>query len=143
MHSKICFDQLATSHEAAFIPNDLLFIYPDIQVLTPTSEVDSDRYIVVEAYQPMAMIETELDAIKDFVEDMQHRYDLEVVFLPLNIGKGGTGQGRFLKERIPEMILIDYSVKSYLLMQDAVLILGQTQMVITSHYHALVLAAAK
>ncbi|AMB97010.1 hypothetical protein [Aerococcus urinaeequi] len=134
---------MATSHEVTFIPDDLLFIHSDIQVMPPTFVVESDRYIVMEAYQPMAMIETELDAIKDFVEDMQHRYDLEVVFLPLNIVKGGTGQGRFLKERIPEMISIDYSVKSYLLMQDAVLILGQTQMVITSHYHALVLAAAK
>lgn len=71
------------------------------------------------------MIETELVAIKDLVEDMKHYYDLEVVFLPLNIGKGGTGDGHFLKERIPVMILIDYSVKSYLLIQDTVLILGK------------------
>lgn len=134
---------MATSHEVTFIPDDLLFIHSDIQVLTPIGEVDSDRYIVMEAYQPMDMIETETDAIKDFVEDMKHHYDLEVIFLSLNIGKGGTDQGCFLKERIPEMILIDYSVKSYLLMQDAVLILGQTQMVITSHYQALVLAIAK
>lgn len=143
MYSKICFDQLATPHEASFIPDDLLFIHSDIQVLTPTGEVDSDRYIVLEAYQPMDMIETETDAIKDFVEDMKHHYDLEVVFLPLNIGKGGTDQGCFLKERIPEMILIDYSVKSYLPIQDAVRILGQAEMVITSRYHALVLAIAK
>ena len=45
---------------------------------------------------------------------MKHYYDLDVVFLPLNIGNGGTDQGRFLKERIPQLILVDYSDKGYL-----------------------------
>lgn len=73
---------------------------------------------------------------------MKHYYDLDVVFLPLNIGYGGTDQGRFLKQRIPEIILIDYSDKGYLPIQDAVRILGQAEMVITSRYHALVLSIA-
>lgn len=142
MYSKIWFDQLATPHEVTFIPDDLLFIHPDIQAMPPTIEIDSDHYIVLEAYQPMDVIESELDAIKDFVRDMKHYYDLDVVFLPLNIGYGGTDQGRFLKQRIPEIILIDYSDKGYLPIQDAVRILGQAEMVITSRYHALVLSIA-
>lgn len=142
MYSKIWFDQLATPHEVTFISDDLHFIHPDIQAMTPTIEVDSDYYIVLEAYQPMDVIESELDAVKDFVRDIKHYYDLDVVFLPLNIGYGGTDQGRFLKERIPEIILIDYSDKGYLPIQDAVRILGQAEMVITSRYHALVLSIA-
>lgn len=47
-----------------------------------------------------------------------------------------------MKERIPEIILIDYSDKGYLPIQDAVRILGQAEMVITSRYHALVLSIA-
>lgn len=140
MYSKIWFDQLATPHEVTFIPDDLLFIHPDIKIMEPTIEINSDRYIVLEAYQPMDVIQSELDAIKAFVGDMKRRYDLDVVFLPLNIRNGGTDQGRFLKERIPEMILIDYSDKGYLPIQDAVRILGQAEMVITSRYHALVLS---
>lgn len=50
--------------------------------MPPTIEVDSDHYIMLEAYQTMDMVESELDAIKDFVWDMKHYYDLDVVFLP-------------------------------------------------------------
>ncbi|MGH2116487.1 hypothetical protein [Aerococcus sp. L_32] len=56
----------------------------------------------------MDVIQSELDAIKDFARVMKHQYDLDVVFLALNIGNGGTVQGGFLKERIPEIILNDY-----------------------------------
>lgn len=142
MYSKIWFDQLATPHEVTFIPDDLLFIHPDIEAMTTSLVVDSDWYIVLEAYQPMEVIVTELDAIKDFVRDMKHYYDLDVVFLPLNIGNGGTDQGRFLKEHIPQLILVDYSDKGYLPIQDAVHILSGAEMVVTSRYHALVLSVA-
>lgn len=142
MYSKIWFDQLATPHEVTFIPDDLLFIHPDIEAMTTSLVVDSDRYIVLEAYQPMEVIVTELDAIKDFVDHMKIYYDLDVVFLPLNIGNGGTDQGRFLKERIPQLILVDYSDKGYLPIQDAVHILSRAEMVVTSRYHALVLSVA-
>src|SRR5699024_5870835 len=113
-----------------------LFIHPDIEAMTTSLVVDSDRYIVLEAYQPMEVIVTELDAIKDFVDHMKIYYDLDVVFLPLNIGNGGTDQGRFLKERIPQLILVDYSDKGYLPIQDAVHILSGAEMVVTSRYHA-------
>lgn len=65
-----------------------------------------------------------MDAIKAIVGDMQRSYNLDVVFLKLNIGDGGIDQGWFLKEQIPEIILIDYSDKGYLRIQDAVRILG-------------------
>lgn len=142
MYSKFWFHQLHTPHKVSFIPDDLLFIHPDLQEIQPTIQVDSVGYVVLEAYQSLDIIALELDDFKAFAGDMKRLDNFDVVFLPLNIGKGGTGQGRFLKERIPEMISIDYLVKSYLLIQDAVLILGQTEMVITSRYHALVLSIA-
>ena len=48
-----------------------------------------------------------------------------------------------MKELInTSLFLIDYSDKGYLPIQDAVRILGQAEMVITSRYHALVLSIA-
>ncbi|WP_127885816.1 hypothetical protein [Aerococcus viridans] len=47
-----------------------------------------------------------------------------------------------MNERILELILINYSDKDYLPMQNALRILGQAEIVITSHYHALVLSIA-
>lgn len=80
-----------------FIPNDLLFIHPDLQAIVPTIQIYSDRYVLLEVYQS-------LDVIKAFVGGMKHQYNLDVVFLPLNIGDGGIDQDRYLKERISEII---------------------------------------
>lgn len=136
MYSKIWFDQLATSHEVTFIPDDLLFIHPDIQAMTPTIEVASDHYIVLEAYQPMDVILSELDAIKNYVRDMKHHYDLDIIFLPLNIGNGGPHQGQFLKERISEIILIDYSDKDYFTNSRYSTYFRTSRNMINSRYHA-------
>lgn len=142
MYSKIWFDQLSVGHAVTFIPDDLLFIQPSILTRKPTIEIASEAYIVLEAYQPLDVIESELDAIKDFVGDMKRQYGLDVVFLSLNIGNGGTDQGRYLKKRIPDLILVDFSDKGYLPIEDAVHILSVAEMVITSRYHALVLSIA-
>lgn len=62
------------------ISDDLFFMHPDIQAIPPTIEVDSDCYVELEAYQPMEAIHTELDAIRGFVKDMKHHYDLMLFY---------------------------------------------------------------
>ncbi len=142
MYSKIWFDQLATHHEVTFIPDDLLFIQPELRELSPTIQLDLDRYILIETYQPIEVIQEEIDAYKQFVKYMNTEYDVDVVFLPLNIGDGGTNQGKFLKARIPELDFIDFTDHGYLPVQDAVNLIQNAELVITSRYHALVLAVA-
>lgn len=82
MYSKIWFDQLATHHEVTFIPDDLLFIQPELRELSPTIQLDLDRYILIETYQPIEVIQEEIDAYKQFVKYMNTEYDVDVVFLP-------------------------------------------------------------
>lgn len=142
MYSQLWFEQLATHHEVIFIPDDLLFIQPELSELSPSITVDSDRYILIETYQPIDVIEEELDAYKHFIKYMKAHYDVDVVFLPLNIGDGGTDQGKMLKHYIPDLILIDYTVKGYLPVQDAVNLIKNAELVLTSRYHALVLSMA-
>lgn len=142
MYSKFWFNQLHTPHKVSFIPDDLLFIHPDLQEIQPTIQVDSVGYVVLEAYQSLDIIALELDDFKAFAGDMKRLYNLDVVFLPLNIGNGGIAQGRYLKARIPELILVDYSGRRYVPIQDVLHILLHAEMVITSRYHALVLSIA-
>lgn len=132
MYSKIWFDQLATHHEVTFIPDDLLFIQPELRELSPTIQLDLDRYILIETYQPIEVIQEEIDAYKQFVKYMNTEYDVDVVFLPLNIGDGGTNQGEFLKARIPELDFIDFTNHGYLPVQDAVNLIQNAELVITS-----------
>ena len=82
MYSKIWFDQLATHHEVTFIPDDLLFIQPELRELSPTIQLDLDRYILIEIYQPIEVIQEEIDAYKQFVKYMNTEYGVDVVFLP-------------------------------------------------------------
>lgn len=82
MYSKIWFDQLATHHEVTFIPDDLLFIQPELRELSPTIQLDLDRYILIETYQPIEVIQEEIDAYKQFVKYMNTEYGVDVVFLP-------------------------------------------------------------
>ena len=82
MYSKIWFDQLATHHEVTFIPDDLLFIQPELRELSSTIQLDLDRYILIETYQPIEVIQEEIDAYKQFVKYMNTEYDVDVVFLP-------------------------------------------------------------
>ncbi|MDT2762131.1 PTS sugar transporter subunit IIC [Aerococcus urinaeequi] len=90
MYSRIWFDQLATHHEVTFIPDDLLFIQPELRELSPAIQLDLDRYILIETYQPIEVIQEEIDAYKQFVKYMNTEYDVDVVFLPLNIGDDGS-----------------------------------------------------
>ena len=106
-------DQLHTPHEVRFIPDDLLFVHPDLQEIQPTIQVDSDGYVVLEAYLSLDIISLELEDFKTFAGDMKRLYNLDVVFQPLNIGNSGTAQGRYLKARIPKLILVDYSGRGY------------------------------
>lgn len=136
------YDQLHTPHEVSFIPDDFLFIHPDLQEIQPTIQVDSDGYVVLEAYLSLDIISLELENFKTFAGDMKRLYNLDFVFLPLNIGNGGIPQGRYSKARIPELILADYSGLGYFLIQDILHILRHAEMVITSRYHVLVLSIA-
>lgn len=85
------YDQPHTPHEVSFIPDDLLFIHPDLQEIQPTIQVDLNGYLVLEAYQSLDIISLELEDFKTFAGDMKRLYNLGAVFQPLNIGDGGTG----------------------------------------------------
>ena len=63
--------------------------------------MDSDGYVVLEAYQSLDIIALEQDAFKAFAGDIKRLYNLDIVCQPLNIGNGGAAQGRYLKARIP------------------------------------------
>ncbi|MCT1797269.1 hypothetical protein [Aerococcus viridans] len=92
MYSKFWFDQLHTPHEVSFILDDLLFILPDLQEIHPTIQVDSVGYLVLETYQSLDIISLVLDAFKAFTCDMKQLYNLDVVFLPVNIGDSEQGK---------------------------------------------------
>jgi exopolysaccharide biosynthesis predicted pyruvyltransferase EpsI len=67
---------------------------------------------------------------------------LSIVFLPFNLDHGGENQAKLLSSHLENYEFFDISKKGYLPIQDAVNIIKNASLVISSRYHAQVLALA-
>lgn len=142
LYSKMWFHQLGIEEEVTFIPDDLLFINERITDKPNKLTINSNDYIVLETFLSEKYIIENLETFKNFVKVMKEEHHLSVVFLPLNLNDGGGDQGELLKEKIPELELIDINETGYLPLQDAVSIISKAKLVMSSRYHALVIALA-
>ncbi|WP_298472015.1 polysaccharide pyruvyl transferase family protein [uncultured Psychrobacillus sp.] len=122
------------------IPDDLFIINNRILKQQITTTVKSNNYIVMETYLPLDFIKENINYFKEFSNKMYKRYGLEIVFLPLNIEHGGMQQAVYLNEILENFEYVDISKKGYLPIQDAVDIIRNAKLVVSSRYHALVVA---
>ncbi|WP_391207668.1 polysaccharide pyruvyl transferase family protein [Psychrobacillus sp. L4] len=122
------------------IPDDLFLINDRILTQQITSSVKSKDYIVMETYLPINFIEDNIHYFKNFSKKMYERYGLEIVFLPLNLEHGGMQQAVYLNEVLENYDYVDISKKGYLPIQDAVEVIRNAKLVVSSRYHALVVA---
>ncbi|MDQ0644573.1 polysaccharide pyruvyl transferase family protein [Microbacterium murale] len=119
------------------LPDDLLFID---ERLAPTREPQTDRYVVIETYLPTDFIADNLAHFERFVQRMANDHELRVVFVPFNVGHGGVDQGRLLAERLDGVEMFDITERGYLPIEDAVALVRDAELVISSRYHAVILA---
>lgn len=122
------------------IPDDLFLINDRILAQQITTSVISKDYIVMETYLPLDFIKDNINYFKDFSNKMHERYGLEIVFLPLNLEHGGMQQAVYLNEVLDNYEYVDISKKGYLPIQDAVEVIKNAKLVVSSRYHALVVA---
>ncbi|SFE55461.1 polysaccharide pyruvyl transferase family protein [Alteribacillus iranensis] len=122
------------------IPDDLFLINDRILAQQITTSVKSKDYIVMETYLPLDFIKENINYFKDFSNKIFERYGLEIVFLPLNLEHGGMQQGVYLNEVLDNYEYVDITKKGYLPIQDAVEIIRNAKLVVSSRYHALVVA---
>lgn len=123
-----------------YIPDDLFLINDEILTQKVSTYVKNKDYIVMETYLPLSFIKSNIDRFKDFSHKMFERYGLCIVFLPLNLEHGGMQQAKYLLEVLENYEFIDISKKGYLPIQDAVEVIRNAQLVVSSRYHALVVA---
>lgn len=121
----------------ADLPDDLLLIEESLSSDVPLID---DDYVIIETYLPMEYLEREIGAFEAFVETMRDEYDCHVLFLPFHLGHGGVDQGEFLAGRIPNLEVFDITDRGFLPIEDAVSLVRQAKLVVSSRYHAVILA---
>ncbi|WP_341975742.1 polysaccharide pyruvyl transferase family protein [Microbacterium sp. LWO13-1.2] len=119
------------------LPDDLLFID---ERLTPKQEPRAGKYVVMETYLPTAFITENFAHFERFSQRMAHDHGLGVVFLPFNLGHGGVDQGALLADRLDDVEMFDITGRGYLPIEDAVALVSGAELVISSRYHAVILA---
>ncbi|WPC09065.1 polysaccharide pyruvyl transferase family protein [Globicatella sp. PHS-GS-PNBC-21-1553] len=139
LYSPMWFNQLGVKKELTFIPDDLLVLNEKIKNMTAKNKLDINaKYIVIETYLSLDYIENNIVSFNNLVSTLSEKHNTKVVFLPLHLQHGGNDQGKFLKNNISDLIWMDISKKGYLPLEDAVEIIKNAELVISSRYHALV-----
>lgn len=119
------------------LPDDLLFIDDR---LTPEREPRVGKYVLMETYLPTDFIAENFSHFERFAQRMANDHGLRVVFVPFNIGHGGADQGQLLADRLEGVEYFDISGRGYLPIEDAVALVRGAELVISSRYHAVILA---
>lgn len=119
------------------LPDDLLFIEEE---LAPVRQPPQQKYILMETYLPTSFLEENLSHFADFTREVADRYGMSVIFLPFNLAHGGVEQGEYLAARLPGLETVDISGRGYLPIEEAVSLVRNAELVISSRYHAVILA---
>lgn len=119
------------------LPDDLLFID---ERLTPERAPRAEKYVVMETYLPTEFIADNFSHFERFARRMADDHGLRVIFVPFNLGHGGVDQGRLLEERLEGVEMFDIAGRGYLPIEDAVSLVRGAELVISSRYHAVILA---
>lgn len=122
------------------VPDDLFIINSEILQLPKSNSINFEKYIVMETYLPLEYIEKNVDKFKEFSQSIYQKYGLGIVFLPFNLKHGGMDQAKYLNKVLDNYKYVDISTKGYLPIQDAVEIIKNAELVVSSRYHAVVLA---
>lgn len=129
------------AEQVRLLPDDLLFI--DDRLASGGRPARSSRYVVLETYLPTDFIADNINCFKRFALQLRDRHGLDLVFMPFNLGHGGVDQGRLLVDRLKGAELVDITSHGFLPIEDAVEVVRNAELVISSRYHAEILALSQ
>lgn len=142
LYSQMWFNQLGIKERLTFIPDDLLIVNANVLDEKNKLQVANKKYIVIETYLPIDYLEKNIKLFSKFNDYVKNVLGYKIVFLPLNLQHGGVDQGLFLEKKLNNLEFVNITDTGYLPIQDAVSIIKNAKLVISSRYHALVLALA-
>lgn len=123
-----------------FIPDDLFIVNKSLINREKRKQINIDRYIVMETYLSLDYIEENISVFKEFSRSIYKRHGLIILFLPFNLKHGGMDQAIYLKTMLNNYTYYDIDSIGYLPIEDTVDLIKNAELVVSSRYHALVVA---
>lgn len=125
-----------------FIPDDFFIVNEKLISKDLRRPINLDRYIVMETYLPIDFIENNIELFKKFSQNIYQNYGLSILFLPFNLKHGGMDQALYFESTLSNYTYFDIDSIGYLPIEDATELIKKAELVISSRYHALVVAVS-
>ncbi|HHX70951.1 MAG TPA: polysaccharide pyruvyl transferase family protein [Gallicola sp.] len=122
------------------IPDDLFIVNEKLINKDVRKPIKFERYIVMETYLPLDFIKGNITLFKEFSQSIYQKYGLNILFLPFNLKHGGMDQAIYFESTLNNYTYYDINSIGYLPIEDAVKLIKNAELVISSRYHALVVA---
>ena len=122
------------------VPDDLYLVNDALLARPPTTLRPEGEYIVMETYLPVEYLRNNRSHFEHFSSAMKENHGLDIVFLPFHLDHGGVDQAEYLAGILPHFRYIDIRESGYLRLEDAVDVIRNAKMVVSTRYHALVVA---
>lgn len=123
-----------------FIPDDFFIVNEKLINKDPRRLIMLERYIVMETYLPIDFIKNNIQIFVDFSRSIYENYGLSILFLPFNLKHGGMDQALYFESTLSHYTYYDINSIGYLPIEDAIELIKNAELVISSRYHALVVA---
>ena len=99
-------------------------------------------YLLLELYESIDYIETISSSLQDFVNQMEMKYELKVVFVALDNNYGGKIQGDFIKKLAPTVSMWNEESFNFLPIEELCYLVKNAKLVVCQRYHLMLLSLA-
>ncbi len=123
-----------------FIPDDFFIVNKKLTNRDVRNPMRIEKYIVMETYLPLDYIKKNVCLFKKFSQNIYQNYGLSILFLPFNLKRGGMDQALYFESKLNNYTYYDIDLIGYLPIEDAIKLIKNAELVISSRYHALVVA---
>lgn len=99
-------------------------------------------YLLLELYESIDYIETISSSLQDFVNQMEMKFELKVVFVALDNNYGGKIQGDFIKKLAPTVSMWNEESFNFLPIEELCYLVKNAKLVVCQRYHLMLLSLA-
>ena len=131
---------IGVSQEITVLPDDFYFINGRLKKEALKNNTNGS-YIVLELYESIDFLDKNIEMIKEFVSAIKDKYNLNVLFLPLDREYGGQYQGEYILKSNCEIMLYDLNL-GFLPVEEACNVIKNAELIICQRYHLFVLSIA-
>ena len=135
VYSDKALKRIGVESDIVSVPDDLYFLHNSFTIgFDERKKKIEDRYIIWECYSSMDEIKLNVETIRYFSKEMKSRYNLQILFLPLDKCFGGEYQGKLISE-LDSQILFYVTDKEIIEIAELNRLVQNAELVVSHRYH--------